>query len=104
MRWTMLILNLLAAVGLMLLTGMAISAHRTHAFSTYRALVNNQVLVERPAFTNGQPFDVEAHLRGIAAGGSYYSVLGHCAAGACALNGFLFFFGYKAKRIIDIEP
>ena len=91
MRWTLLILNLLAAVALIFLSAYAVAAHRTHAFSTYRLLVNNHALVEQPTFTDGKPMDVERALRGVAAGGGYYTTLGYIGAGACVVNGLLFF-------------
>jgi len=92
MRWTLLILNLLAAVALVYLTCAAISAHRAHAYSTYHGLVINHALVDQPTFTDGKPMDVERALCGIAASGGYYSVLGCLGAGACVLNGLFFFF------------
>ena len=101
MRWTMLILNILAAVAFMFLAGFATAAHRTHAYSTYRELEINHALVEKPTYTDGKPLDVEARLRSIAAGGGYYSVLAYCAAGACLLNGFVFFFAHAPRRPDD---
>jgi hypothetical protein len=97
MRWTILILNFLAAVAFVFLAAAATAAHRTHAFSTYRELEINHALVEKPTYTNGQPLDVEARLRSIGAGG-YYSVLGYLGAGACLLNGFVFFFSHAPRR------
>ena len=76
MRWTILILNLLAVVALQFLAAYATAAHRTHAFSVYRELVANHALVEKPAYTNGEPLDVERRLRTIGSGG-YYSLLAH---------------------------
>ena len=98
MRWTMLILNILAAVAFLFLAGFATAAHRTHAYSTYRELEINHALVTKPTYTDGKPLDVEARLRGIAAGGGYYSVLAYCGAGACLLNGFVFFFSHARRR------
>ena len=94
----MLILNILAAVAFMFLAGFATATHRTHAYSTYRELEINHALVEKPTYTDGKPMDVEARLRGIAAGGGYYSVLAYCGAGACLLNGFVFFFSQTRYR------
>jgi len=93
----MLILNLLAAVAFVLLAAAAAAVHRTHALSTYRELEINRALVERPTYTNGQPLDVEARLRGIG-GAGYYSMLGYLGAGACLLNGFVFFFSHAPRR------
>jgi hypothetical protein len=97
MRWTMLILNILAAVAFLVLAGFATAAHRTHAYSTYRELEINHALVTKPTYPDGKPLDVEARLRGIAAGGGYYSVLAYCGAGACLINGFVFFFSHALR-------
>ncbi|MEK7413987.1 MAG: hypothetical protein AAB263_11790 [Planctomycetota bacterium] len=91
MRWTMLILNILAAVAFLLLSSLATAAQHAHAYSTFRELEMNHVLVEKPTYTDGEPLNVEARLRTIGAGGDYYSVLGYLGAGACLLNGVIFF-------------
>jgi hypothetical protein len=60
-------------------------------------LVDNDALVAKPAYTNGQPLDVEASLRGIGSGG-YYSALAHIASAACIISGLIFFFSHKPRR------
>ena len=97
MRWTILILNLLAAVALQFLAAYATAAHRTHAFSVYRELVSNHALVDKPTYTNGEPLDVEARLRTIGSGG-YYSMLAHIGSAACLLTGIVFFFSHTPRR------
>jgi hypothetical protein len=97
MRWTILILNLLAVVALQFLAAYVTAAHRTHAYSVYRELVANQALVETPTYTSGEPLDVERRLRTIGSGG-YYSLLAHLATAACLLTGFVFFFTYTRRR------
>ena len=97
MRWTILILNLLAVVALQLLAAYAAVAHRTHAFSVYRELVANHALVEKPTYTNGESLDVEKMLRTIGSGG-YYSLLAHIASAASLLTGFVFFFTHTPCR------
>src|SRR5438874_10978547 len=97
MRWTILIMNLLALVALRFLAAYATAAHRTHAFSTYRALVDNHALVEKPTYTNGEPLDVEASLRRIGSGG-YYSALAHIASAACIITGLVYFFSHAPRR------
>jgi hypothetical protein len=97
MRWTILILNLLAVVALQFLAAYATAAHRTHAYSVYRELVANHALVEKPTYTNGEPLDVERRLRTIGSGG-YCSLLAHVASVACLLTGFVFFFSHTPRR------
>jgi hypothetical protein len=92
MRWPVLILNLLVAVGFVYLGAFAVSAHRTHAFSTYRYFVINHAVVDNPSSSDGKPLDIERRMEQIAAGGAYYRVLAYCGAVACMLNGLVFFF------------
>ncbi|MBL9130111.1 MAG: hypothetical protein JNG86_02865 [Verrucomicrobiaceae bacterium] len=94
MRWTILLLNLLAAAGLQFLAALALSAHRTHVYSTYRELAINRVLVESPAYNNGEPLDVEARLQSIGSGG-YYQMLANVGSAACLLTGLTFFLLHK---------
>ena len=97
MRWTILILNLLAAMAFIFVASMLTAAHRTHAYSTYRELVANRALVDKPTYTNGEPLDVEARIRRVGAARSL-SFLGYLGAGACLLNGFVFFFSHRPRR------
>ncbi len=93
----MLILNFLAAGAFVCIASMLLAANRTHAYSTYRELVYNRALVDKPTYTNGEPLDVEARIRGIGAARSL-SFLGYLGAGACVLNGFAFFFSHRPHR------
>lgn len=79
-KLTLVILNLVAAVALVLLGSFAVAAHRTHAYSVYRELKTQNVLVER------SDYDVERRLRTIAAGGTYSSTIGWIGAGVCLAN------------------
>lgn len=83
MKWTLIIGNVAVAGCLVLLGGMAAAAHRTHAYSTYRELVRQDVLVERP------DYDVAQRLETIAAGGAYSQWLAWLGAGACLANAVL---------------
>lgn len=93
----MLILNLVAAVAFVFTASMLVAAHRTHAYSTYRELVANRALVDKPTYTNGEPLDAEARIRGAGADRSL-ALLGYLGAGACMLNGFVFFFSHRPHR------
>ena len=97
MRWTILILNLLAAVALQFIAAYATAVHRTHAFSVYRELVSNHALVDKPTYTSGETMDVEARLRTIGSGG-YYSTLAHIGSATCLLTGIVFFFLHTPRR------
>ncbi len=71
---------MVAAVALVVLGSMAVAAHRTHAYSVYRELQEQRVLVERP------DYDVQRRLRTIAAGGTYSSAIAWLGAGVCLVN------------------
>ena len=93
----MLVLNLLAAVAFIFVASMLNAVNRTHAYSAYRELLANRVLVDKPTYTNGEPLDVEARIRSVGPGRSL-SFLGYMGAGACLLNGFVFFVSHKPRR------
>ena len=80
MKITLIIANVLAAVALYVLGGMAVAAHRTHAFSVYRELQTQHVLVERP------DYDVEKRLTTIADSGGYYLILSRLGVTVCLAN------------------
>jgi hypothetical protein len=80
MKWALVIANVAAAGALIFLGSTAVAAHRTHAYSVYRELQEQHVLVERP------DYDVERRLRTIAAGGTYSSTITWLGAGACLAN------------------
>jgi len=96
MRWTILIMNLLAVVVLQILANYATAAHRTHAYSVYHELVANHAIVYKPTYTNGEPLNIEERLSSIGSGG-YYSLLADIASVACILSGLVFFFSHKPR-------
>jgi len=80
MKWTLVILNVLAAAVLVFLGVLAVAAHRTHALSVYTELKQQHLLAERP------DYDIERRLSTIADGGSYSSSIADLAAAACLAN------------------
>ena len=80
MKLTFIITNLAAAIALYVLGGMAVAAHRTHAFSVYRELQTQHVLVERP------DYDVEKRLTTIADSGGYYLIVSRLGMAVCLAN------------------
>jgi hypothetical protein len=88
---TLIISNVIAAAVLVVLGNMAVAAHRTQAYSVYRELQEQHVLVERP------DYDVQQRLRTIAAGGSYYSTIAWLGAGACLVNAVAIGFCFRKK-------
>jgi hypothetical protein len=79
-KWALVIFNVVAAVALIFAGGFAVAAHRTHAYSVYVELKQQNVLVERAGY------DVERRLRTIAAGGTYSSTLASVGACICFAN------------------
>ena len=63
MRWTILILNLLAVVALQFLAAYATAAHRTHSYSVYRELVANHALAEKPTWQATRRGGTDSHPR-----------------------------------------
>ena len=92
MKWALVILNVIAAVALVFLGGFAVAAHRTHAYSVYVELKQQNVLVERP------DYDVEKRLRTIAAAGTYSSTIASVAAGVCIANALAIGFLWKRHK------
>jgi hypothetical protein len=80
MKWLFVTLNVLVAIGLLLLGQMAVAAHRAHAYSTYRELKVQGLLVERPEY------DAAERLESIAAAGSYSLWIAWIGAGAVLVN------------------
>jgi len=101
-RWTVLILNLVAAVAFLCLALFFAAAHRAHAYSTYRYFVINDAVVEGRKASDGKPVDIQRRIEGIGAVDVYYTFLGVSAAVACVANGFMFFF--RCARRSDVSP
>ena len=80
MKLTLIIANLVAAIALYILGGMAVAAHRTHAYSVYEELKSQHVLVERPEY------DIEKRLVTIADAGGYYLILSRLGVVVCLAN------------------
>jgi hypothetical protein len=90
-RWTVLILNLVAAVAFPCLALFFAAAHRAHAYSTYRYFVINDAVVEGRNSSDGKPVDIQRGMERIGAVDIYYTFLGVSAAIGCVANGFMFF-------------
>lgn len=97
MRWMFLLLSLAAIGVLEFLAVYAAAAHSTHAYSTYRFLVDNQLLVDSPTLPNGEPVDVASSLQAIGSGG-YYATLAHIGSAFCLSSGVVFFVLHKPNR------
>jgi hypothetical protein len=89
MKWVLVIFNVAAAGTLILLSSFAVAAHQTHAYSVYKELQAQHVLVER------SDYDVEKRLRTIAAGGTYSSSIASVAAGVCLVNAIMIGFLWR---------
>jgi len=92
MRWVLISVNMLMALAFFFLGSAGVAAHRSHAYSVYRELQDQHVLVERA------DYDVEARLENIAAGGGYSLFLSRLAAGACAANAIAIAIFFRKPR------
>ncbi len=79
----MLILNLGAALGFVLLTLAAVRADGERTRSTYQMVGSR--------FTNGVPAELAFGMRLAGGATPWHALLGFGAAGACALNSIVFF-------------
>ena len=91
MKWALVIFNVLAAGALIFLGGFGVAAHRTHAYSVYVELKQQNVLVERP------DYDVERRLRTMASGGTYSFSIASVGAGICLANALAIGFLWKRQ-------
>lgn len=91
MKWALIVGNIVAAVILIVLGEMGTAAHRAHAYSVYRELKFDGVLLERP------DYDVAQKLEAIAAGGSYPQLVGRWGAAACIANAVVVAFWPKSR-------
>jgi hypothetical protein len=80
MKWVLVLVNVAAAIGLIILAQVAVAAHQAHAYSTYHELQVQGVLRER------EGDDIAVKLQQIAAGGSYSTWIAFAGAGACLIN------------------
>ncbi|MGY8674366.1 MAG: hypothetical protein ACKVHO_17470 [Verrucomicrobiia bacterium] len=92
MRWFVFGINVIAAVAFLGLAEFAVTAHRTHAYSTLREFESRQVIGVPP-----EGYNVLAKMQQIGGGGSYYRIIGGLAATACFLNGLFGLMGYRSR-------
>jgi hypothetical protein len=79
MRWALIILNVVAAIGLVVMERIATAAHRTHVNSTFGELEQEGVLLRRPQ-------DGVARRMATIAGGGAHPLVAWCGAAACLAN------------------
>ena len=83
MKWPLIIANVLAAIVMYFLSDFAVAAHRAHAYSVYKELQTQHVLVER------SDYDIEKRLEMIADGGRYSLWIADIGAAICLGNALL---------------
>ena len=92
MRWTILIVNLLAA-GMFLVVAIVFpGVHRARIGSAYLYWKSNGAFVEKPRYAHsGEPMDVKAELERVASIADLVFLL-YLAGAVCLSNGIVFFF------------
>jgi hypothetical protein len=91
-KLTLIMANVIAAIAVYVLGGMAEAAHQAHAFSVYRELQEQHVLAERP------DYDVKKRLATIADGGGYYLVLSRFGAVGFLVNATAVAFLWRRQK------
>lgn len=92
MKWTIITANAIAAMALLILGNMALSAHRTDARTVYIELQEQGLLIERPGY------DVHRRLSTIGTHGSYSSTIARVGAGACLVNALAVAFYFRRPQ------
>ena len=95
MKWTIIILNLLAAVAFVALGSVAVSIHRVHSYSTYHEFVERGVVDDQKVKTlsqSGEHYDVVKRMQAIGNAESWFSEISNFAALACLLNATAIYF------------
>lgn len=110
MKWTLIIVNLLAAVGFLVLGSVASAIHRVHSYSMYREFVSvgavdEEKLKKLPVPENlpqRTHYDMPARMRQIGDAESWFGRISGLAAFACVFNAGVIFL--LAKEPGDIPP
>jgi hypothetical protein len=100
MKWTAIVLNVLAAIGFFVLGSVAISIHRVHSYSTYREFVSVGAVDEQKLATIQQPanlprsehYDMPARMRQTGNAEFWFTCIANLAALACVINAIAIFF------------
>jgi hypothetical protein len=106
MKWTIIILNLLAAVFFFLLGSLAISIHHAHSYSMYQEFISVGAVDEQklatiprlPSQPPGAHYDLLARLRQIGDAESWLNNISVLAAAACVANAVLIFFLFRKRE------
>src|SRR5260221_8599510 len=102
MKWTIIILNLLAAINFIALGSIAISIHRVHGYSMYHEFVVKGVIDDQKIKTLSQSdehCDVVKRMQAIGNAESWFSTISNFAAVACLLNATTVYFLTKRRPI-----
>ena len=106
MKWIVIIINLLAAVGFLFLGSVASAIHRAHSYSMYREFVAigavDEEKVKKLPIPENWPqtsyYDMLARMRRIGNAESWFSRISGLAAVACVFNaGAVFFLARKPR-------
>jgi hypothetical protein len=102
MKWTAIILNLLAAMGFLFLGSVALSIHRVHSYSMYREFVSVGAVDEEKLKTLAQPpsphYDMPARMQQIGNAESWFRQISTLAATACVLNAAAIYFLVRKRE------
>jgi len=112
MKWTVIIINLLAAVGFILLGSVASAIHHVHSYSMYREFVAigavDEEKVKKLPIPENWPqtpyYDMPARMRQIGNAESWFSTISDLAAVVCVFNAGAIFFLARKPRQMPTNP
>jgi len=105
MKWTIIILNLIAAAAFIFLGSVAAAIHRVHSYSTYVEFVSVGAVDEqrlqtlaRPGAPKGTGYDMPARMRQIGNAEAWFRDISGLAGIACILNAVGVYFLPRGDR------
>jgi hypothetical protein len=104
-KWTIISLNLVAAIIFVFFGSMAVSIHRVHSYSVYREFVARGVIDEQKANALAQSsdrYDVVKRMQQIGNAESWFGEISNSAAIVCLLNATAIYFLTRKKSIKSI--
>ena len=95
MKWTIISLNIIAAIAFLFLGSVAASIHQVHSYSMYREFVGQGVIDEQKVKTLSQSsehYDVVKRMQAIGNVKNWFGNISNMAAVACLANATVIYF------------
>src|SRR5690349_228428 len=107
MKWAIITINVVAAIGFLFLGALALAIHRVHSYSMYREFVSVGAVNEQQLKTLPQPaglppapyYNMPGRMRQIGNAEGWFSTISRLAAIACLCNAAgVFFLGRRGAQ------